>query len=76
MLGPAHAQIGDVLAVLVGLSVLIALRPQGDNTTFEVVGVSYVHGLNWGEALLGPMSLGWRFVEKYESNGWWAFAFK
>jgi hypothetical protein len=68
--GPAAAQPGDKIAVLLGCMRPLVLRPQkrlgnitttssdtghdGNGNTYAVVGPCNAHGLNWGEALLGP----------------------
>ena len=69
---PEHVTSGDVLAVLLGCHSVVALRPHGD-ATYQLVGTCFVHGLNWGEALVGPVPAGWRFVRVRvggSSSGW------
>ncbi|CZR65729.1 uncharacterized protein PAC_15629 [Phialocephala subalpina] len=66
--GPAAAQPGDKIAVMPGCMRPLVLRPQKrlgdltttsdteyDTNTYTVVGPCNAHGLNWGEALLGPL---------------------
>ncbi|KAK5163795.1 uncharacterized protein LTR77_010469 [Saxophila tyrrhenica] len=49
-----HTEVGDVVALLLGLEAVTVLRPQTGGT-YKVVGIAFVHGLNWGEGLLGPL---------------------
>ena len=75
--GPASAQPGDKIAVIPGCMRPLVLRPENrleslsttsylehDIGRYTVVGPCNVHGLNWGEALLGPLpddvTLVWR----------------
>jgi hypothetical protein len=76
--GPAAAQPGDKIAVLLGCMRPLVLRPQkrlgnitttsrdtghdGNVNTYAVVGPCNAHGLNWGEALLGPLPDGVTFI--------------
>jgi hypothetical protein len=73
--GPVAAQPGDKIAVLPGCMRPLVLRPQKslgnftttsdtehDNNTYTVVGPCNAHGLNWGEALLGPLPDGMTFI--------------
>lgn len=47
-LGPAAAQVDDVVCVLLGCRYPIVLRPAADGT-YQVVGICYTHGLMNGE---------------------------
>ena len=67
LLAPAYTQVGDVLAVMLGLSVVMVLHPS-DCSKYEVVGPAYAHGLNWGEALLGPLPRGWTYMRAFDKN--------
>lgn len=73
--GPAAAQPGDKIAVMLGCMRPLVLRPQKrlgnfttasdtehDTNTYTVVGPCNAHGLNWGEALLGPLPDGVTFI--------------
>jgi len=66
--GPATAQPGDQIAVLLGCMRPMILRPQppelppdggadrkDDSPAYTVVGPCNGHGLDWGETLLGPV---------------------
>ena len=44
---PTATQKGDIIAILIGSSVPVVLRPDGD--TLKVVGTCYVHGIMEGE---------------------------
>jgi hypothetical protein len=48
-LGPAAAQVGDKVYVLLGGQVLYVLRDHGESQ-FEFVGECYVHGMMDGQA--------------------------
>lgn len=64
-MGPRLTQPGDLVCVFPGCSRPMVIRPQedkGDNNSFTVVGPCNVYGLNWGEALLGPLPEGYAFV--------------
>ncbi|ROV92224.1 hypothetical protein VPNG_09659 [Cytospora leucostoma] len=67
VLAPAEAEVGDVLAVLLGSSLLVVLRRKPDDR-YQVVGVCHAHGLNWGEGLVGPLPQGWRFVRHWNTT--------
>lgn len=73
--GPAAAQPGDKIAVLLGCMRPLVLRSQkrlenlatagdaeNDANTYAVVGPCNAHGLNWGELLLGPLPEGVTFI--------------
>lgn len=52
--GPRNAKPGDQIWAILGSRALILLR-EVDKGKYEVVGPCFVHGFNWGEALLGPL---------------------
>ncbi|KAF2754171.1 hypothetical protein EJ05DRAFT_504274 [Pseudovirgaria hyperparasitica] len=52
-LGNTEAQPGDAIAIVLGCGRPLILRSQS-NGNYEVIGSSSIHGLNWGEAVLGP----------------------
>ena len=71
-IGPRSAQVGDEVAVLLGCSNLVVLRADASKVR-TVVGCCYIPGLNWGEALLGPVPESVRLVRTHfegESPGW------
>jgi hypothetical protein len=45
------------------------LRP-ADSGHYKVVGICYVCGLNDGEAVLGPMPQGYRFIQMWDGEGY------
>ncbi len=54
-------QAGDVIAILYGLRMPIALRPlRMQRDSFEVVRVCYVHGIMDGEGERAYNKRGWR----------------
>lgn len=53
-IGPRNAKSGDQIWAILGSRALILLR-EVDKGKYEVVGPCFVHGFNWGEALLGPL---------------------
>ncbi|KAI9780886.1 MAG: hypothetical protein M1839_006513 [Geoglossum umbratile] len=61
-LGPPSAQSGDAICILLGCKAPMLLRPFSTPTQdgFRVVGECYVHGLDDGVALLGPLPPDWR----------------
>jgi hypothetical protein len=53
---PAAARRGDRVCILLGCMKPMILRPTTDNNScYTVVGPCNMHGLNWGEGLLGPL---------------------
>lgn len=80
--GPAAAQPGDKIAVMLGCMRPLVLRQQErlgdftttsetdhDTSTYTVVGPCNAHGLNWGEVLLGPLPDGVTFIWSLSPNG-------
>lgn len=62
--------------MILGLSVVMVLRPR-ENGKYEIVGTSFVHGLNWGESLPGLLPASeWRFQKRWDMDGWWQFVFR
>lgn len=62
--GPTNTRPGDQISVMLGCMRPLVLRPQEvsnnssdleNNGPYTVVGPCNAHGLNWGEALLGPL---------------------
>lgn len=72
---PLHTQAGDVVAVLVGLDNPVVLRPR-TGRRYELVGIAFVDGLNWGEALLGDFQHGWSYQRRIYDTDTWMPAFR
>jgi hypothetical protein len=53
-LAPSYTQNGDVIAILLGLENPAILRRQA-GSSYKYIGASFVHGLNWGEGLVGAL---------------------
>ncbi|XMA07805.1 hypothetical protein WAI453_000596 [Rhynchosporium graminicola] len=66
-LAPIAAHAGDEVCVLLGCDSTILLRPINDYL-HQVVGQSYMSGINTGEALLGPLPGNLRAVNYYDST--------
>lgn len=66
--GPASAQPGNKLSVLLGYNYPVLLRPNNtedpntSSVSFKVVGPTYTHGLMEGQAILGPIPAPWKMV--------------
>jgi hypothetical protein len=58
--GVPHAQPGDLVYILIGFQALVLLRKveKEDVPYYKLIGTCSFHGLNWGEALLGPLPSG------------------
>jgi hypothetical protein len=52
---PVSARPGDLVCIFLGCMKPMILRPTSDNSCYTVVGPCAMHGLNWGEGLLGPL---------------------
>ncbi|KAK5123782.1 hypothetical protein LTR85_002418 [Meristemomyces frigidus] len=65
--GPKGAQAGDVVSAVLGSRALLLLRP-ADGGAHRLVGPCFVHGYNWGEALLGPLPGKCIVVPYYEAS--------
>lgn len=61
-LAPADTRPGDVVAIFLGCSTPLVLRPQQGK--YSVVGESFVYGLGDAVKLLGPLPEPWRVIEK------------
>lgn len=57
-LGPDCTNSGDVLAILYGCMLPVLLRPLSERGEFNLLGISYVHGIMDGEAVLDHKSKG------------------
>ncbi|KAM0264110.1 hypothetical protein ACHAQJ_000855 [Trichoderma viride] len=58
-LGPRGCKPGDIICVIPGCNSPVVLRPTIDGN-FQLVGESFVYGLNDGQALLGDLQYPWR----------------
>ncbi|CAM1506381.1 Fc.00g060220.m01.CDS01 [Cosmosporella sp. VM-42] len=58
-LGPRGCQVGDVICVIPGCNVPVVLRSL-DSGRYNLVGDSFVYGLNDAQALLGRLPSPWR----------------
>ncbi|CAG9988715.1 unnamed protein product, partial [Clonostachys byssicola] len=58
VLAPKDTQPGDAVCTLLGLENHIVLRPVG-RREYRVIGQCFVHGLNFGESLLGDFPTDW-----------------
>lgn len=58
-LAPKSTRPGDEICVILGCQTPLILRSDGRGTR-RIVGQCYVHGVMEGEALLGPLPIGWR----------------
>lgn len=74
-LAPRGIRVGDVLAIILGCSNVLALRP-AKYGKFLVVGEVYVSGLNNGEALVGGVPEGWRMALVLDEDGMFRTKFK
>lgn len=69
-IGPASAQAGDEVCVIVGCDSPMVLRKQKEPPhRYVVVGPCYVEGLMYGEALLGSLPPGVYPVHQWHSTG-------
>jgi hypothetical protein len=57
-LGPPMAQPGDEVVVLLGCCRPLVMRKRDNG--YQLLGDAFFHGLQFGEAILGPLSDGWR----------------
>lgn len=61
---PENTQQNDSICCLFGLQNLVVLRKttEGNERNFEIVGPAFVHGLNFGESIFGPLKDSWRIA--------------
>jgi hypothetical protein len=59
----------DEMFVILGSSLPLVLRSL-DSGRYKVIGACYICGLNDGEAVLGPMPQGYRFVQTWDGEGY------
>ena len=64
-IGPMLAKPGDEVWAILGSGALMLLR-QGSTSQYELVGPCFMHGFNWGEAILGPLPKHYTVVPWYE----------
>ena len=57
-------QLGDQVVVLLGCNSPLLIRAARGN--YQVVGACYIQALMYAEALLGPMSEGWEYVQRLD----------
>ena len=71
-IGPPRAQPWDAACVLLGFKVPILLCPVSTviNTGFTVVGERYIHDLDDGVTLLGPLPSDWRILLGKGTSGY------
>lgn len=67
-IGARNAKPGDQIWAILGSRALILLR-EVDKGRYEVVGPCFVHGFNWGEALLGPLPDHYTVVPRLQNTG-------
>lgn len=65
-MAPAETRPGDVVAIFVGCSTTLVLRPEGGKSS--VVGETFVHRLDDAIKLLGPLPEPWRVIRKAASR--------
>jgi hypothetical protein len=73
-LAPLTAQAGDQVVILLGGRSAFVLRPaSGTSTRYQMVGEAYVHGLMYGEALLGPLPPKVQSIARYDgpTDSYW-----
>jgi len=68
-LAPLSALPSDEICVILGCKLPMILRPMDDGRR-KVVGPCFISGLNEGEAVLGPMPRGVRFVQIWDGDGY------
>ena len=66
-IGARYAKAGDQIWAILGSRALILLR-EVENNKHQVVGPYFVHGFNWGEALLGPLPDHYTVVSRFEKT--------
>ncbi|KAL6705945.1 hypothetical protein ACN47E_006224 [Coniothyrium glycines] len=62
-----HVKVGDEIAVVLGLSSPVILRPD-QNGKYRLLGLCYLHGIMDGEALLGPIPHPWKVAVRRTPN--------
>ncbi|KAH7308571.1 heterokaryon incompatibility protein-domain-containing protein [Stachybotrys elegans] len=76
---PIATQEGDVICTLIGHQNQVVLRPlkrEGGILRYNVVGSCFVHGLSFGEAVLGDLPDGWSRILQYNEQDrvyYWRF---
>lgn len=66
-IAPLSAKPGDIICVFLGCDSTILLRQTGTKI-YQVIGQSYLSGVNTGEALLGPLPEHLQAVNHYDEN--------
>jgi hypothetical protein len=54
-LGPVFAREDDQLCVVLGCDLPMIVRQVPNQTSYQIIGPAYVPGINYGEAILGPL---------------------
>ncbi|KAI1269257.1 HET-domain-containing protein [Xylariaceae sp. FL1019] len=77
-IGMSYAPVsqGDEVFVVLGCDVPMILRPFPHGKSYQVVGACYVHGMMYGEALLGNLQHPWVVQVTAEEDGQWRCYFK
>lgn len=65
-IGSPGSQVGDEVYAILGCRALILLRHSSGKGRHQVVGPCFMHGFNWGEALLGPLPEGFTVIPRFE----------
>ena len=68
---PPQARAGDIVAVLLGCSVPVVLRPVDEDDSragFELVGEAYIYGMMDGEALAPYAHYGDEYLDQYSAE--------
>ena len=66
--GRSGSEVGDEVYAVLGCRSLMLLRPSHSKATYQVVGPCFIHGLNWGEILLGPLPEGCTVVPRFQHS--------
>ncbi|CZR66363.1 uncharacterized protein PAC_16264 [Phialocephala subalpina] len=71
-IGISSVRPGDMVCTILGCSHPLLLRPNSEGT-FEVIGPCYLHGIMYGESLLGPLPHPWEYQLLDMKDGGGAF---
>ena len=75
-LAPKATRPYDKVCFLLGCPRHMVLRPTSGLLRYQVVGECYIHGLDNGEAFLGPLPENFQFIKAYNQNNYLVRAFK
>ncbi|KAE9368055.1 HET-domain-containing protein [Stipitochalara longipes BDJ] len=70
-MSPKNTEINDIICIILGTNVPIVLRKVTTDSTYKIVGHSYIHGFMYGEALLGPLPKPWVPKKETGLDGKW-----